>query len=93
MDGDLSVVMQKFDTLMICGWDDLHGMNPWVTEQDVIWEVKINYMADHFLSGRANSDREQDGSFSSALQIVICLDVDHFIDDICFSISCLFDEL
>ena len=93
MDGDLSAVMQKFDALMICGWSGLHGMNPWATGEDVIWEVKINYMAKGFLSGRANLDREQDGAFGSVLQIVICLDGDHFIDDICFTISCLLDEL
>ena len=85
--------MQKFDALMICGWNNLHGMNPWVTKEDVIWKVKINYMTKCLLSGWANSDREQDGSFSSVLQIVICLNGDHFIDDIYFIISCLFDEL
>lgn len=77
---------------MICGWDGLHGVNPWATEEDVIWEVKINYMAECFLSGRANFDREQDGSFSTMLQIVICLDGDYLIDSIYFSISNLFDE-
>ena len=87
MDGYLSAIMQKIYALMICGWNGLHGMNPWVTEEDVIWKVKINYMAKCFPSGRAESDREQDGSFSSALQIVICLDGDHFINDICLSVS------
>ena len=93
MEGDLSAVMWKFDGLMICGWEGLHGVNPWETEEDIIWEVKINYMAECYLSGVAESDREQDGSFSSALQIIICLDGDHFIDDIYFSVSYLFDEL
>ena len=68
-------------------------MNPWAIEEDVIWKVKINYMAECFLSGWVESDREKDGSFSSALQIVICLDGDHLIDDICFGISYLLDEL
>jgi hypothetical protein len=27
--------MRKLDALMICGWDSLHGMNPWATEEDV----------------------------------------------------------
>ena len=93
MDGYLSAIMQKFDALMICGWNGFHGMNPWVTKENFIWEVKINYMAKYFLNGKANFDREQDGSFSSALQIVICLDGNHLIDDIDLSISCLFDEL
>ena len=68
-------------------------MNPWVTKEDVIWKVKINYVVEFFLSGRADFDREQDGSFGSVLQIFIFLDGDHFIDDIYFSISYLFDEL
>ena len=93
MDGDLSAIMQKFNALMICGWNGLHGMNPWVTEEDVIWEVNINYMVDCVLSGEADSDREKDGSFSGALQIVICLDGDHLINDIFLSVSYLFDEL
>ena len=93
MDGYLSAIMQKFDALMLCGWNDLHGMNPWVTKEDVIWKVKINYMAKCFLSGWANSYREQDGSFSGALQIFIGLDGDYFINDICLNASCLFDEL
>ena len=93
MKGYLTIMMHKFDALMICRWNDLHDMNPWATKEDVIWKVKINYMVECFLSGRADSNREKDGSFSSALQIVIFLDGDHFIDDICFSISYLFDEL
>ena len=93
MDGYLSAIMHKFDALMVCGWNGLHDMNPWATKKDVIWKVKINYMVECFLSGRANSDREQDSSFSGALQIVICLDGDHFINDIYLSLSCLFDEL
>ena len=93
MDGDLSAIMQKFDTLMKCGWNGLHGMNPWVTEEDVIWKVRINYVIECFLSGWDDSDREQDGSFSGMLQIFICLDGDHFIDDIGFNISYLFDKL
>ena len=93
MDGYLSANIQKFDALMICGWNGLHGMNPWVIEEDVIWKIKINYMTKCFLSEWANPDREQDGSFSSTLQIFICLDGDHLIDDIYFSISCLLDEL
>lgn len=91
MDGYLSTIMWKFDELMICGWNGLHGMNRWMNEEDVIWKIKLNYMTKCFLSGWADSDREQDGSFSSTLQIVICLDGDHPIDDIYFSISCLLD--
>ena len=53
---------------MIHGGDDLHGMNPWATEEDVIWEVKINYVVECLLSGWANPDREQDGSFSTTCQ-------------------------
>ena len=93
MDGYLSAIMWEFNTLMICGWNGLHGMNPWETEEDVVWKVKINYMEKCLLSGWANSEREQDGSFSGVLQIIICLDGDHFINDIYFSVSCLFDEL
>ena len=78
---------------MICGWNEIHGMNPWVTEEDVVWKVKINYVTKCILSGWANSEREQDGSFNGVLQIVICLDGDHFINDICLSVSYMFDEL
>ena len=93
MDSYLCDIMQKFDTLMVCGWNNLHGMNPWTTKEDVVWKVKINYLARCFLSGWANSDREKNGSFSGVLQIVICLDGDHFINDIYLSVSYLFDEL
>ena len=93
MDGYLSAIMQKFDALMICGWNGIHDMNPWVAKEDVVWKVKINYVTKCFLSGWADSEREQDGSFISALQIVICLDSDHLINDICLSVSYLFDEL
>jgi len=85
--------MRKFDALMICGWSGLHGMNPWVTKEDVVWKVKINYVTECFLSGGTDSDREKDGSFSSMLQVVIFFDGDHFIDNIHFSIPCLLDEL
>ena len=44
-------------------------------------------MTNYFLSSWADSEREQDGSFSGALQIVICLDGDHFINDIFLSVS------
>ena len=87
MDGYLSAIMQKYDALMICGWNRFHGMNPWETKEDVVWKAKINYMEECFLSGGADLDREKDGSFSSVLQIVICLDGDHFIDDIFLNIS------
>ena len=93
MDGYLSAVMQKFYALMICGGDDLHGVNSWVTEEDVIREVKINHMAECFLSGGADSDREQDGSFSTSLQIIIYFGCDHLINNVFFSISGLLDEL
>ena len=78
---------------MICGWNGLHGVNPWPIKEDVIWKVKINYMAKCFLSGWADSDREQDGSFSGTLQVIIRFDCDHLIDDVCFSVSGLFDKL
>ena len=42
MDGDFNAMMRKFEALMICGWDGLHGMDPWMTEEDVKWKVKIN---------------------------------------------------
>ncbi len=77
---------------MICGWNGLHGMNPWVAKEDIVWKVKINYMTNYFLRDWANSKREQDGSFSGALQVVICFDGDYFINDICFNVSYLFDK-
>ena len=57
MDGYLSAIMQKFDTLMIYGWNGLHDMNPWVEKEDVVWKVKINYVTNCFLSGWVNSKR------------------------------------
>ena len=92
MDGYLSAIMQKFDALMVCGWDSLHGMNPWVAKEDVVWKVKINYVTKCFLCGWVDSEWEQDGSLSGVLQVVICLDGDILINDICLSVSCLFDE-
>ena len=47
MDGYFSAMMWKFEALMICGWDGLHGMDLWVTEEDVKWQVKINYMENY----------------------------------------------
>ena len=82
MDGYLSAIMQNFDTLMICGWNSLHGMNPWVAKEDVVWKIKINYMTNYFLSGWADSEREQDGSFSGALQVVIFFDGNYLINSI-----------
>lgn len=35
MDGYLSAMMQKFYALMISGWNNFHGMNPWSPEEDV----------------------------------------------------------
>lgn len=35
MDGYLSVMMHKFYTFMIGGWYRFHGVNPWVTEENV----------------------------------------------------------
>ena len=32
--GNVRVMMWKFDALMICGWNDLHGMNPCLTKED-----------------------------------------------------------
>ena len=56
MDGDFSAMLQKFEALMICGWDGLHGMDPWVTEEDVKWQVKIKYIEKYLLSGGPNFD-------------------------------------
>ena len=39
MNGDFSAMMRKFEALMICGWDNLHGMDPWVTKEDVKWKI------------------------------------------------------
>ena len=50
MDGYLGAIMQKFDALMVCGWNGLHGMNPWSAKEDVVWKVKINYVTNYFLS-------------------------------------------
>ena len=58
MDGDFNAMMQKFMALMICGWDGIHGMDPWTTKEDVEWQVKINNMTNFFLSGWPNSDRQ-----------------------------------
>ena len=92
MDGYLSAIMKKLDALMICEWNGLHGVNRWLTKEDVVWKVKINYVTNYFLSGWSNSEREQDGSFNGALQVVICLDGDYLINDIYLSVSYLFDE-
>ena len=92
MDGDFSAMMQEFETLMICGWDGLHGMDPWTTEEDVKWEVKINNMANSFLSGWPNSNRKQDFPFCSSFKIVIGFNSGYLIDDISLSLSCLFNE-
>ena len=67
-------------------------MNPGLTKEDVLWKVKINYMKNYFLSGRTDFDREQDGSFSGVLQVVICFDGNYLINNIYLSVSCLFDE-
>ena len=92
MDGDFSAMMWKFEALMICGWDGLHGMDPWMTEEDIEWCVKINNMTNCLLSGWPNSDGQQDSSFYSSLQIIIGFNCDHLIYDISLGISCLFYE-
>ena len=92
MDGYLSALMHKFYALMVCGWYGLHGMNPWVTKEDVKWEIKINNMAYCFLYNWPNLDRQQNYPLCGSLQIVISFDGDDLINDICLSIPSLFYE-
>lgn len=57
MDGYLSDIMHEFDTLMGCGLNNFHGMDPWLAKEDVLWKAKMNYVTNHFLSGWANLER------------------------------------
>lgn len=79
MNGYLSAMICKFDALMISGWNGLHGMDPWATNEDVKWLVKINNVAYCFLYEYPNSDRQQDSPLCGPLKNCVSLDSNDLI--------------
>lgn len=41
VDDNFSTIEWEFEALMVGGWNKLSRMDPWMTKNDVIWEVKV----------------------------------------------------
>lgn len=40
-DGDFSIIEGEFEALVIYGWNVLSGVDPWVTKENIVWEIKV----------------------------------------------------
>lgn len=83
----------KLQTLVVGGWDGLHGMDPWTTKKEVIWKVQIKDMECGVLYNRANLNWKINNSFKVSFCIVICFDGDNLVAQVNMGVAYLFYEL
>lgn len=63
MDGDLSTIQWKFKALMVCGGDDLNGVDQWTTKDDLIRKLKVQNLTSCIHNSRSHLKRQCDGTF------------------------------
>jgi len=63
IDNYFRAVVRELEALMECGWNGLHGMDPWSDEKNVVGEVKIKDLTFCFQYFLSYLNRKLDGAF------------------------------
>lgn len=91
--GDFSIFEGELKAFVICGWDNLNGVNPWATKENIVWEINVQDLRWCIHYCRAHLKRWSYGSFENFFCIIIGFDCDlsRCVDQI-FKDSQLFNQ-
>lgn len=73
-DCDFNSIVRKLHTLMVCGWNGFHGVNPWLPKDQVVWQFKIQDLECGIQYCWSNFDRQYDNALGIMFFVIIGFD-------------------